>query len=153
MVKFQFHYDLILLLCHVWFNTTSTKFQFHYDLILFFIMLLSKWLLFLISISLWSYSIYTCMPYITCFFKISISLWSYSIIVYNCFFNNRSLISISLWSYSIICTVLSDNCCYCDFNFIMILFYSELVIILIYYFNTISISLWSYSITNNTPPF
>ena len=99
--KFQFHYDLILLIKVVWKWFYSFSFQFHYDLILF----ITK---------IKTYSLYK---------KISISLWSYSIKPKPSLTSTHILISISLWSYSIRVHRWARSYIYSYFNFIMILFY------------------------------
>ncbi|ABC57343.1 hypothetical protein Msp_0955 [Methanosphaera stadtmanae DSM 3091] len=46
-VKFQFHYDLILLLFSIILISCSTTFQFHYDLILFTVFVVVPFVIFI----------------------------------------------------------------------------------------------------------
>ena len=122
---FQFHYDLILLLHITVIVSLSFRFQFHYDLILFDVLVLKEWKVYIISISLWSYSIknmvigvlqlWVDFNFIMILFYYSshlfIIVWQYSfqfhydLILLNNYIpatDNLAYISISLWSYSII---------------------------------------------------
>ena len=107
-VAFQFHYDLILFINVLEQKELKEKFQFHYDLILFihrnrnFPCL--KGFQFHYDLILFVCCTNICAVVVV----ISISLWSYSIEYWTDSTYKFYIISISLWSYSIVILTIAN---------------------------------------------